>query len=102
MKQSFLAAADVGRDRTYFEQKRVVFDARPQKINVTSIDRVGRRRDFDEHAFEGTGIFILGSILERFFAKYVSLNSFTETVIRSQQRGDIITWPAHPGRRPII
>ena len=58
--------------------------------------------EFDEHGFEGTGIFILGSVLEQFFARYVSLNSFTETVIRSQQRGDIITWPAHPGRRPII
>jgi type VI secretion system protein ImpG len=58
--------------------------------------------EFDEHAFEGTGIFILGSVLEQFFARYVSLNSFTETVIRSQQRGEIITWPAHPGRRPII
>jgi len=58
--------------------------------------------EFDEHGFEGTGIFILGSVLEQFFARYVSLNSFTETVIRSQQRGDIIRWPAHPGKRPII
>ena len=58
--------------------------------------------EFDEHGFEGTGIFILGSVLEQFFSRYVSLNSFTETVIRSQQRGDIIRWPAHPGKRPII
>ncbi len=58
--------------------------------------------DFDEHAFEGSGIFILGSVLEQFFAKYVSINSFTETVIRSQQRGEIIKWPAHPGKRQII
>ena len=58
--------------------------------------------EFDEHGFEGTGIFILGSVLEQFFSRYVSLNSFTETVIRSQQRGDIVRWPAHPGKRPII
>ena len=58
--------------------------------------------EFDEHGFEGTGIFILGSVLEQFFSRYVSLNSFTETVIRSQQRGDIIRWTAHPGKRPII
>ena len=58
--------------------------------------------EFDEHGFEGTGIFILGSVLEQFFSRYVSLNSFTETVIRSQQRGDIIRWPTHPGKRPII
>ena len=37
----------------------------------------------DEAAFEGTGVFLLGAVLERFFAKYVSINSFTETVIRT-------------------
>jgi type VI secretion system protein ImpG len=57
---------------------------------------------FEENAFEGTGVFILGAVLEQFFAKYVSLNSFTETVIRTQQRGEIIRWPAMVGRRPII
>lgn len=58
--------------------------------------------EFDEHGFEGTGIFILGSVLEQFFGRYVSINSFTETVIRSQTRGEIIRWTAHPGKRPII
>lgn len=57
---------------------------------------------FDETFFEGTGIFILGAVLEHFFAKYVSLNSFTETVIRSQQRGEVMRWPAMVGRRQII
>ena len=55
-----------------------------------------------EYAFEGTGVFILGAALEQFFAKYVSLNSFTETVIRTQQRGEIMRWPAQLGRRQII
>ena len=57
---------------------------------------------FDESAFEGTSVFLLGSVLERFFAKYVSINSFTETVLRSTQRGEIMRWPAQPGRRPIL
>ena len=57
---------------------------------------------FDEQAFEGTGIFILGSVLERFFARYVSINSFTETVIKSQQRGEIIRWQTQPGKRQIL
>jgi len=57
---------------------------------------------FDEAAFEGTGVFLLGGVLEQFFAKYVSLNSFTETIIRTQQRGEIIRWPAQMGRRQII
>jgi type VI secretion system protein ImpG len=57
---------------------------------------------FDEEAFEGTGIFTLGSVLERFFARYVSLTSFTETVIKSTKRGDIIRWPAQPGKRQLL
>jgi type VI secretion system protein ImpG len=57
---------------------------------------------FDEAAFEGSGIFTLGAVLEQFFAKYVSLNSFTETVIRSKQRGEIIRWPTRMGIRQIL
>lgn len=57
---------------------------------------------FDEDAFQGTGMFMLGAVLEQFFAKYVSMNSFTETVIKSQQRGEIVRWPARVGRRPLI
>ena len=56
----------------------------------------------DETAFEGTGVFILGSVLEQFFAKYVSVNSFTETIIRTQQRGEIMRWPAQIGKRQIL
>jgi type VI secretion system protein ImpG len=56
----------------------------------------------DETAFEGVGIFILGAVLEQFFARYVALNSFTETVIHSQQRGEIMRWPAQVGRQPIL
>ncbi|MCA9215634.1 MAG: type VI secretion system baseplate subunit TssF, partial [Planctomycetales bacterium] len=56
----------------------------------------------EESAFEGTGMFLLGAVLEEFFAKYVSLNSFTETVIQSVDRGEIIRWPARIGRRQIM
>jgi len=56
----------------------------------------------DEAAFEGAGIFLLGAVLERFFAKYVSINSFTETVVRSTERGEIIRWPTQIGRRQIL
>jgi type VI secretion system protein ImpG len=55
----------------------------------------------DELAFEGTGVFILGSVLERFFAKYVSINSFTETVLTTKQRGEVMRWPARIGGRPL-
>ena len=57
---------------------------------------------FDESEFSGTGIFILGLILQEFFAKHVSINSFTETVILSEQRGEVMRWPAKIGQQPII
>ncbi|HQC71547.1 MAG TPA: type VI secretion system baseplate subunit TssF, partial [Candidatus Competibacteraceae bacterium] len=56
----------------------------------------------DEAAFEGSGVLLLGAVLEQFFAKYASLNSFTETVIRSTERGELMRWPARIGRRHTL
>ena len=56
---------------------------------------------FDETGFEGTGVFLLGAVLEEFFARYVSLNSFTETVVRTDQRGEIMRWPTRLGSRHL-
>ena len=57
---------------------------------------------FEEAAFEGTGAFLLGAVLEQFFAKYVSINSFTETVVRTIERGEIARWTMRNGLRPIL
>jgi type VI secretion system protein ImpG len=54
---------------------------------------------FDETAFHGIGIFTLGMVLAQFFAKYVSINSFTETVVKSLDRGEVTRWPMMIGRR---
>ena len=54
---------------------------------------------FDESAYEGTGVFLLGAVLEHFFAKYVSINSMTETVIRTNDRGEVMRWPVRTGKR---
>jgi type VI secretion system protein ImpG len=58
--------------------------------------------EFDESCFEGTGVFLMGAVLERFLAKYVSLNSFTETVISSRERGEIMRWRPRLGRRHTL
>jgi type VI secretion system protein ImpG len=57
---------------------------------------------FDETSFEGQGVFVLGAVLEQFFQKYVALNSFVETVITTQQRKEIMRWPAQLGQRQIL
>ncbi|MRV71526.1 type VI secretion system baseplate subunit TssF [Duganella sp. FT92W] len=56
----------------------------------------------DDAAFEGTGAFLLGGVLAHFFAQYVSINSFTETVVRTVSRGDIMRWPARGGVCAIL
>lgn len=52
---------------------------------------------FDEKGFEGTGVTLLGAALDRFFAEYTSINSFTQTVIATTRRGIIMRWPPRSG-----
>jgi type VI secretion system protein ImpG len=56
----------------------------------------------EEELFVGSGVFLLGAVLEQFFAKYVSINSFTETVIKTVERGEIKRWPMRTGLRQIL
>jgi type VI secretion system protein ImpG len=56
----------------------------------------------DEKAFEGAGVFLLGAVLDRFFAEYSAFNHFTQTIIRSVERGEVMRWPPRIGtRRPL-
>ena len=56
----------------------------------------------DEMAFEGASAFLLGSVLDRYFARHVSINSFTETVLRSEHRGEINRWGSQWGARATL
>jgi type VI secretion system protein ImpG len=56
----------------------------------------------DDGAFEGAGAFVLGGVLSHFFAQYVSINSFTETVVRTVGRGEIMRWKAQEGVCAIL
>lgn len=56
----------------------------------------------EEAAFAGIGMFLLGAVLDRFLANYVSINSFAETVIRTVERGEIVRWPARRGLRSLL
>ena len=57
---------------------------------------------FDESAFEGSGVFLMGAVLNEFFARYSSVNSFTETVLTTPDRGEVMRWPLRTGRRHIL
>jgi type VI secretion system protein ImpG len=56
----------------------------------------------EDGAFEGTGILPLATALERFFARYVSLNSFTQLRLESVSRGRIKQWPVRLGGRHVL
>jgi type VI secretion system protein ImpG len=58
--------------------------------------------ELDELAFEGGSAFLLGSVLSQYFARYVSINSFTETVLRTLGRGEINRWVPQWGARPTL
>lgn len=58
---------------------------------------------FDEEHFVGASAFLLGSVLDRFFALYAGVNSFTELVIRrAHQEEDWKRWPPRAGDRPLL
>lgn len=56
----------------------------------------------DEKAFEGSGVFLLGAVLDRFFAEYAAMNHFTQTVIRTVERGEVMRFPPRAGARRIL
>lgn len=58
--------------------------------------------EVDELGFQGASAFLFGSVLEQFFARHASLNSFTETVLKSSSRGEIMHWEPRCGNRPIL
>ena len=86
-----------------------------QKLKVSRVDRrvpgrgpivfgrgVNLDLELDELPLSGTSPWALGAVLEQFFARHASINTFTELVLRSNQRGQIASWSARLGRRPTV
>ena len=63
---------------------------------------LGLTLTMDEAPFGGSGAVLLASVLERFFAKYVAINGFTETTLRCTDRGQVMRWPLRLGTRPVL
>jgi len=60
------------------------------------------RVEIDDHAFEGGSAFLLGLVLERYVARHVSLNGFTQLRLHSPARGDILQGRPRVGARAIL
>lgn len=58
--------------------------------------------EVDDLAFEGGSAFLLGCVLERFLARHVSINGFTQLRLRSPDRGEILAGLPRCGTRPMV
>jgi type VI secretion system protein ImpG len=59
--------------------------------------------DFDEDKFVGAGLYLFASILERFLAQYVSVNSFSQMVAKTIQQKEIIKkWTPRSGNQALL
>ena len=58
--------------------------------------------EIDDLAFQGSSPFLLGCVLERYFARHVSMNGFTETHMQSPSRGAILAGRPMSGVRALL
>jgi type VI secretion system protein ImpG len=56
----------------------------------------------EDAAFQGSNGFMLAAVLEEFFARFASINSFSKTVLRSVERGEVARWPMRLGNRSTL
>lgn len=59
--------------------------------------------EFDEDKFVGAGFYLFASILERFLGQYVSVNSFSQMVVKTAQQKEVIKeWEPRSGNRILL
>lgn len=56
----------------------------------------------DETGFSGVSPYLFGLVLEQYLARHVSINVFTETELRSMQRGVVTRWKPRMGGRGAV
>ncbi|MBV8271917.1 MAG: type VI secretion system baseplate subunit TssF [Cupriavidus sp.] len=56
----------------------------------------------DESGFSGISPYLFGLVLEHYLARHVAINVFTETELRSMQRGVLTCWQPRMGGRGAI
>ncbi|RKP44531.1 type VI secretion system baseplate subunit TssF [Trinickia fusca] len=79
-----------------------IFERVPQPGPIVFGRGVRVSMTVDEQAFAGDSPYLLGAVLEQFFARHASINAFTKFALCSPQRGEIAVWPARIGRRPAL
>lgn len=58
---------------------------------------------FDEKLLSGQSVFLFASVLERFFAMYCSINSFTRMIAKLKGKAEVLKkWPPRAGAKQLV
>ena len=106
MLELYATSADAGIKKQIEGVRKVAVKPMVRRLPMAGPITFGRGLEIvvhlEELAFQGGSAFLFGSVMEQFFARYVSINSFTETVLASGERGEIMRWRPRCGERPIL
>lgn len=87
---------------TNIESKKVVRQI-GRRIGAGFVRGVETTLTFDEEQYVGSGMFLFASVLERFLGLYASINSFNQTVIRTEQgEADLCRFPPRAGEQELL
>jgi type VI secretion system protein ImpG len=59
--------------------------------------------EFDEEDFAGSGVYLFGAVIDHFLGLYASLNSFSQLVVKTRQRREVLKqWPPRAGQTILM
>jgi type VI secretion system protein ImpG len=59
--------------------------------------------ELDEEQFVGGGVYLFASVLEHFLGSYASLNSFSQLVVTTKQRKEVLReWAPRAGQKILM
>ncbi len=59
--------------------------------------------ELDEDKYVGAGLYLFASVLERFLGQYVSVNSFSQLVVKTTQQREVLkAWPPRSGNQILL
>jgi type VI secretion system protein ImpG len=75
----------------------------PSEHGVVFCQGIRVSAEFDEEQYVGSGVFLLASVLERFFGLYGPINSFSELRVTTQQRKGVLRqWAPRAGEQVLL
>lgn len=74
-----------------------------ERIGTGFVRGIETTVEFDEQEFVGSSFYLFSSVLEKFLGLYVSMNSFNQLVIRTQQREEEVKrWKPRTGEQILL